>query len=222
MLKDYKNLKTYENVKDIKHLKTNDLLKLNNITTPAEERIKNTNAVQKFNDENKVTNDNVTDFSKLKWGKQLELSHIQAKDGSTTYYLAEATSISLENGNTVNIVKNENGNYTYLVLDKDNKIISSAYNISEQEAANKLKDKNHSSVQERAPSPQNSGLRDKVKSQVDKRLEEIKNKKQELFNLKNNRFESNDTAGKDKVSDRKSTKQEISDYIFKQNTNREM
>ena len=128
----------YNKIEDIDLLKPNDLLKINNLSTSAEERTKNESLVQQYNNKNKVEND-TADFSKLKWGRELTLAPIQAKDGSTTYVCSETTQIPLENGNTISIVKKENGTYSYLTLDKDNNVISSSHNMKEEDVANMLK-----------------------------------------------------------------------------------
>ena len=128
----------FNKIEDIDQMMPNDLLKINNLSTSAEERRNNESLIQRYNEENKVEND-TADFSKLKWGRELTLAPIQAKDGSTTYVCSETAQIPLENGNTISIVKKENGTYSYLTKDKDNNVISASHNMKEEDVADILK-----------------------------------------------------------------------------------
>lgn len=130
---------TFHNTNDINKLQPNDMLTINSLTSSAEERNNNNAVIQKYNDENKAEND-TADFSKLKWGRNLSLAPIQAKDGSTTYICREIAEIPLENGNKIRIEKREHDTYSYQLLDNDNNIISSSFHLKKEDVANNLKE----------------------------------------------------------------------------------
>lgn len=133
-----KKTNLYDKISDINRLQPNDLLKVDDLYISFSERRRNSETINKYNEENKVEN-NTADFSKLKWGKEVTLAPIQAKDGSITYTCYETATIPLENGNTISIVKKENGTYSYLTKDKNNNVISSSHDMQKEEAAYLLK-----------------------------------------------------------------------------------
>lgn len=128
----------YDKIGDVNRMKPYDILKVDDLYISFFERRRNSEIINKYNEENKVEN-NTADFSKLKWGKEVTLAPIQAKDGSITYVCYETAKIPLENGNTISIVKKENGTYSYFTLDKNNNVTSSSHNMPKEEVAYLLK-----------------------------------------------------------------------------------
>lgn len=128
----------YDKISDISRMQPNDLLKVDDLYISFFERRRNSETINKYNEENKVEN-NTSDFYALKWGKEITLAPIQAKDGSITYTCHETATIPLENGNTISIVKKENGTYSYLTKDKNNNVTSSSHNMPKEEVAYLLK-----------------------------------------------------------------------------------
>lgn len=136
--KPYTTPKSYSDIEKIDLLEPNNLLIIEGLFTSVEEQEHNKNLIQRYNDKNKIEND-TADFSMLKWGKELTFAPFQAFDGTKTYICYETARIPLKNENTIKIVKDENGNYSYFTLDKDNQVINSSLNMPKEEVAYLLK-----------------------------------------------------------------------------------
>lgn len=130
----------YNNINDSEKLQLNDHLKINYLEMSPEARTEHSAMIDKYNEEHAGSNkaEELGSFDQIQWGKRLIPAQVQAKDGSTTYVCVESAEIPLSDGNKIRVVKEENGQYSYTVLDKDDKVISTEYGLDPNAIIGKL------------------------------------------------------------------------------------